>query len=136
MINNTICLNTNGSFECVCLHGLENITNKCLDIDECLTIENICPKDSQCLNTFGAFKCECSLGFEWNFLKSKCDDVNECNELTAICDDHSTCINTYGSYLCECEMGWNKTDLIYCSGKKQTKRKKNKLNFNYLFNEN
>ena len=132
LTNNTICLNTHGSFECVCSHGLQNISNECVDIDECqLNLLNSCPKDSQCLNTFGSYKCECSSGLAWNSLTSKCDDVNECkdDESMKICGDHSTCLNTYGSYLCECESGWNITDLIYCSGYKKIFFINVKINF-------
>jgi hypothetical protein len=123
LVNNTICVNTHGSFECKCSQGLKNVSNTCVDIDECSIDINqsICTNGSQCRNTFGSYECICSAGSKWSSLTLKCEDLNECdddydNEMTQCIDDHSTCVNTLGSFYCECEKGWNRTDLIYCSG--------------------
>jgi hypothetical protein len=55
-LNNTLCVNTHGSFECKCSHGLKNVSNACVDIDECSIgkNQNICTNGSQCKNTFGS----------------------------------------------------------------------------------
>ena len=122
-LNNSICLNTLGSFECACPHGLRNSSNACVDIDECAEHMHECKNGSRCKNTPGSYVCECETGYKWDTYALKCADINECdmennpNEAyETICDEHSTCVNTLGSYICECEAGWNKTDLIYCSG--------------------
>ncbi|KAM8946282.1 fibulin-7-like [Pelodytes ibericus] len=53
------CVNTPGSYRCVCPHGytLDPQQNSCQDIDECVTQENPCPGGQRCVNLFGGFVC-------------------------------------------------------------------------------
>lgn len=57
------CLNTNGSYECLCPSGyrLED-RRRCVDIDECDENNGGC-LGGQCLNHMGSFECKCSLGY-------------------------------------------------------------------------
>ena len=121
---NSTCINLPGSFQCVCLNGFKNISNYCLDIDECIGNISICNDlDSICRNKIGGFDCECKHGFLWSTITRKCEDINECvftssqTEIysTNVCDENSICVNVPGSFVCECKKGWNKTDLNYCS---------------------
>ena len=43
----------------------------CVDINECLTGENKCPKNTVCVNTPGSYKCNCEDGFIGNGLFCK-----------------------------------------------------------------
>ena len=102
------------------------MSNTCVDIDECAEKNEECSQSGAiCINTHASYVCECPKGYTWNAQELKCKDVDECaleTEMSStyetLCDDdHSTCVNTIGSYYCECNDGWNRTDLIYCTGK-------------------
>ncbi|KAM4676671.1 protein disulfide isomerase CRELD2 isoform 2-T2 [Discoglossus pictus] len=78
------CFNTDGSFSCKacdvscsgctgegpekckdCKSGYALEDEKCTDINECNSSEEVCLQDNQeCINTPGSFKCACAEGFE------------------------------------------------------------------------
>uniref|UniRef100_A0AAQ4R2Y4 Fibrillin-1 n=1 Tax=Gasterosteus aculeatus aculeatus TaxID=481459 RepID=A0AAQ4R2Y4_GASAC len=60
--NNGRCVNTVGSFHCVCNAGFEisGDGKNCQDIDECET-PGMC-MNGRCVNTEGSFRCECAAG--------------------------------------------------------------------------
>ena len=66
------CVNTNGSFNCICNEGYTLIDNgrMCTDVDECSTDLNRCQQ--VCVNTDGGFRCDCNSGFQLN------SDLNTC----------------------------------------------------------
>ncbi|XP_056381424.1 fibulin-7-like isoform X2 [Hyla sarda] len=53
------CVNTPGSYQCVCPQGylLDMQQNSCKDIDECVSNQSACSGGEQCVNLYGAFKC-------------------------------------------------------------------------------
>ncbi|XP_004069483.1 fibulin-7-like isoform X1 [Oryzias latipes] len=53
------CVNTPGSFHCVCPAGysLARDARSCSDIDECENGMHNCPAEQTCVNTFGGFQC-------------------------------------------------------------------------------
>ncbi|OCT82476.1 hypothetical protein XELAEV_18025007mg [Xenopus laevis] len=53
------CINTAGSYLCVCPEGyvLDPHHNTCQDIDECSLEQNPCPGGSLCVNLYGGFVC-------------------------------------------------------------------------------
>lgn len=59
---NAQCINTDGSFKCVCDAGFKGDGYSCTDIDECSNDPSLC-ENGQCLNYPGAFRCECEMGF-------------------------------------------------------------------------
>ncbi|XP_074648728.1 uncharacterized protein LOC141904116 [Tubulanus polymorphus] len=108
----TMCKNTNGAYECVCLPGYDTVTNKtvdnttipqCQDIDECL---NWCklPR-SVCKNTPGSYQCTCETGFT-----SPNPNTTECkNDPCANwkCLNGGECIlDNAGGYTCRCLSGF------------------------------
>jgi fibulin 1/2 len=100
------CVNTAGSYKCVCPTGykLDEKRNQCDDIDEC-ALGQVCPTNSHCRNTPGSYTCECKPGFRLvSHLYYACEDINECDENPNICDHK--CVNTYGSYQCTCNEGY------------------------------
>ena len=53
-----ICINTEGSYECVCPDGYEFTRGHCNDIDECEN-STACRVDAVCTNLPGSFECSC-----------------------------------------------------------------------------
>ncbi|XP_028415702.1 fibrillin-2-like [Dendronephthya gigantea] len=57
------CINTNGSFYCVCIIGYTGTGEVCTDVDECeLEIDN-CDSHASCVNINGSFNCLCNFGY-------------------------------------------------------------------------
>ena len=63
-----MCMNTVGSYFCVCQPGFLVDGLLCLDIDECATTDPLymhnCSDRATCSNTEGGFNCTCTPGFE------------------------------------------------------------------------
>ncbi|KAM6973311.1 fibulin-7-like [Aplochiton taeniatus] len=53
------CVNTPGSFQCVCPLGYELTRDQrsCKDVDECESSRHNCTQDQLCVNTYGGFQC-------------------------------------------------------------------------------
>lgn len=57
------CLNTNGSFACLCSEGYTGSGQEnCLDINEC-SRSGACGINAKCINLQGSYKCICPQGF-------------------------------------------------------------------------
>ncbi|XP_018417073.1 PREDICTED: mucin-4 [Nanorana parkeri] len=95
----SLCINTNGSYGCVCLQGFGGAN--CSDIDECLDNSTICPSNSTCHNVIGSYNCKCEVGFGGE----NCTDLDECSLGTINCT-WADCVNTVGSYICTCRNGY------------------------------
>ncbi|XP_059507113.1 uncharacterized protein LOC125457750 isoform X2 [Stegostoma tigrinum] len=102
MKNNTMCVNTVGSYNCTCQSGYDG--HNCTDVDECLN-EDICSwkSNSICVNTEGSFICSCQMGYDG----FNCTDVDECLDPN-VCSwkNNTMCVNTIGSYNCPCRAGY------------------------------
>ena len=62
----TTCVNTDGSYKCVCNEGfvLQTDSDLCVDRDECAqTGDNKCDSSQQCINNDGSYVCQCASGF-------------------------------------------------------------------------
>uniref|UniRef100_A0A914S6L0 EGF-like domain-containing protein n=1 Tax=Parascaris equorum TaxID=6256 RepID=A0A914S6L0_PAREQ len=92
MPEGTECINTQGSFFCMCPNGYEINSNgtQCIDIDECAIGSDNCTALSEtCYNIPGAFNCECSEGYhkdsDGNCVpKAMCDGSIKCGT-NALC---------------------------------------------------
>ncbi|KAG9327910.1 hypothetical protein JZ751_018376, partial [Albula glossodonta] len=117
------CFNTNGSYYCQCVPGFQanaqtiNFTAftgvSCLDINECLDIQDVCGPKATCRNTMGSHNCSCTEGYisstgQKVFHSNEevtCED--ECLDDPSICGEQGSCNNTEGSYICLCDPGYS-----------------------------
>lgn len=95
------CLNTSGSFSCICPAGYSGDGTVCSDVDECQLQVDDCDANADCTNTSGSFACTCHSGFSGDGIT--CTDVDEC-QFGASCGV-GTCVNTVGGSSCNCPSG-------------------------------
>ncbi|ELV14345.1 EGF-like module-containing mucin-like hormone receptor-like 2 [Tupaia chinensis] len=116
------CVNTEGSFYCMCNPGYglssgaktfrNESENTCQDANECTSGQNPCHSTTHCLNTMGSYECRCRPG--WTPAPGSpngpnttiCKDVDECHSGQHQCHVSTVCVNTVGSYRCRCRQGW------------------------------
>ncbi|KAK2143164.1 hypothetical protein LSH36_872g02001 [Paralvinella palmiformis] len=75
---NAKCINTDGSYHCICLNGYREFETKgqCSDIDECESGLDDCNKElTKCTNTIGSFSCSCITGYTKSGNKGQCQET-------------------------------------------------------------
>ena len=112
---NSICLESETGPICQCRPGFFSISSTsvvdCRDINECASVETICPENQICKNDLGNYTCECAEGFEESNIKQGfCVDVDECESGEVECGQNSFCLNEIGSYQCKCKKGYEKQE--------------------------
>ncbi|PFX30360.1 hemicentin-1-like isoform X2 [Stylophora pistillata] len=112
--SNQMCMNTYGSFYCVCPRGYSAKTanSPCKDVDECKQFQGIC--EHQCVNTIGSFECRCPGGGILNPDQRTCSGVDGCALENLKCEQQ--CDFTAQGFKCSCSRGYrladNKQDCI------------------------
>ncbi|KAH9505774.1 hypothetical protein Btru_055751, partial [Bulinus truncatus] len=109
-VNNTECLNTNGSYSCVCQLGYgktsgSDVCQGCSDFfygKDCSQQCNCNSFHSTCDKTNGT--CHCIKGWTGPTCD---DDIDECLD-TASCNStkNELCVDTEGSFYCSCQLGY------------------------------
>ena len=126
---NGVCINTGGSYECVCDQGYKFVSlggnhdqgeggGSCVDIDECNTNEYLsttkghhpCGSHGDCINQLGSYRCHCHSGFMPSSNGTNCEDVDECSLLQPCLN--GVCSNLDGSYECSCAPGFHTIDKV------------------------
>lgn len=94
--SNTTCVNTEGSYYCVCNPGYEHTLGKLhFTVGEC---QGMCLRVHACV-------CVCALSCTMCFIFS---DHNECTETVNPCGSGGTCLNLIGNFTCTCHQGYVK----------------------------
>ncbi|XP_039628326.1 adhesion G protein-coupled receptor E1-like isoform X1 [Polypterus senegalus] len=120
--NNSLCVNTYGSYYCQCQAGYRNYNKKvtftfnesnCRDINECIEQRGLCGPNTTCRNTLGNYSCSCQPGFTstsgqqtFRANESSCQDIDECRKSPFPCGLSTVCLNTPGSFSCSCIQGF------------------------------
>ncbi|XP_066023267.1 uncharacterized protein [Pocillopora verrucosa] len=99
------CVNSYGSFTCVCPTGYTFEEGDCLDVDECQSGLFSCHAQAQCVNTQGSYECRCLPGYAGDGTFA-CADVDECQSGSHSCHAQAKCLNIQGSYECRCLSGY------------------------------
>lgn len=93
---NFMCINTIGSFKCVCKPGFKMTGGQCVDIDECML--GLC--EHECINTPGSYICACYVGYIVDQQSpGKCELYCGMEECPAVCDPNV-------KYQCVCPRGY------------------------------
>ncbi|XP_043193529.1 fibrillin-2-like isoform X1 [Amphibalanus amphitrite] len=104
LCQNGRCINTLGSYRCMCNRGYkpDHTGMHCIDVNECVQSPPACRYD--CENTEGSYRCLCPAGFVLDLDGSSCRDLDECATGQHMCQHE--CVNTQGSYRCSCPAGY------------------------------
>ncbi|XP_065222296.1 fibrillin-2-like [Planococcus citri] len=104
------CINTPGSFHCICDPGYiyDEFAHQCIDENECLRNPNPCRGNSRCVNNIGSFECQCPKGYKLGPNMNDCIDIDECYEQDGICTN-GECTNLEGGFQCTCKSGYSLT---------------------------
>ncbi|CAL4061316.1 unnamed protein product, partial [Meganyctiphanes norvegica] len=105
LCRNGKCINTMGSYRCICDKGFkpDHSGTRCIDVNECEQSPSPCK--FTCQNTEGSYRCSCPLGYTLNPDGLTCRDLDECATGQHNCRDQ--CVNTQGSFVCTCAEGYN-----------------------------
>ena len=104
---NSMCVNTYGSYDCVCVDGFTDRNGECVNIDECNEVLGTC-RNGECRDTLGSYVCDCNEGYEPSDDGKECLDKDECSYVFQCGQDDavSRCVNIEGSYRCICNNGF------------------------------
>ncbi|XP_046720263.1 fibrillin-1 [Silurus meridionalis] len=104
LCKNGRCVNTLGSYKCVCNPGYTtDITSTiCIDVDECAQAPKPC--NFICKNIEGGYVCSCPRGYILQEDRKSCKDLDECSTKQHNCQ--FLCVNTIGGFTCKCPPGF------------------------------
>ncbi|XP_049339341.1 fibrillin-1 isoform X2 [Astyanax mexicanus] len=104
LCKNGRCVNTEGSYKCVCNSGYTTDISGtiCVDVDECVQAPKPC--NFICKNVEGGYQCSCPRGYILQEDRKSCRDLDECSTKQHNCQ--FLCVNTIGGFTCKCPPGF------------------------------
>uniref|UniRef100_A0A3B3ZB36 Fibrillin 1 n=1 Tax=Periophthalmus magnuspinnatus TaxID=409849 RepID=A0A3B3ZB36_9GOBI len=104
LCRNGQCVNTLGSYSCICKQGYtpDISGTQCVDVDECIQAPKPC--NFICKNTEGSYQCSCPRGYILQEDGKSCRDLDECSTKQHNCQ--FLCVNTIGGFTCKCPPGF------------------------------
>ncbi|XP_074651609.1 fibrillin-3-like [Tubulanus polymorphus] len=134
------CLNTLGSYRCICNSGYRTHPNgkSCIDIDECSMEQRVCQQ--KCVNSQGSYTCGCQLGFVVSIdgrckgsgeraWREKRKHIDECDQDQNKCRPSGVCVNSAGSFKCACRRGFRMGEDGKCTDVNECNRKSGPCKF-------
>ncbi|KAJ8374093.1 hypothetical protein SKAU_G00046730 [Synaphobranchus kaupii] len=106
---NTVCVNTPGSFMCICRSGYVRIDDySCTEHDECATGQHSCDQNALCFNTVGGHSCSCKPGYSGNgttLQRKWTRSLSPCTAAScdAACQNGGSCTSPN---TCDCQQGF------------------------------
>uniref|UniRef100_A0AAR2LSK7 Fibrillin 1 n=1 Tax=Pygocentrus nattereri TaxID=42514 RepID=A0AAR2LSK7_PYGNA len=102
LCKNGRCVNTEGSYKCVCNPGYTTDISGTLYVDECAQAPKPC--NFICKNVEGGYLCSCPRGYILQEDRKSCRDLDECSTKQHNCQ--FLCVNTIGGFTCKCPPGF------------------------------
>ncbi|XP_031439105.1 protein kinase C-binding protein NELL2 [Clupea harengus] len=116
---NTVCVNTPGSFMCICHAGFIRIDDySCTEHDECVTGQHGCDENALCFNTVGGHSCSCKPGFVGNgtICKPLCDGLCQ-NGGSCVSPDACICLQGFTGKRCETDIDECENGFVECDSR-------------------
>ncbi|KAH9638236.1 hypothetical protein HF086_013674 [Spodoptera exigua] len=123
--HNALCVNTPGSYYCVCAQGYtrDAVLDTCQDVDECAEGFHTCHPSARCVNTDGSFRCECDSEehCELNYYSAaqhsadKIDMFSGCSWQGRMMADGASWSEAGGCRACACAAGVASCRLAACA---------------------
>ncbi|XP_052809616.1 mucin-like protein [Mya arenaria] len=102
------CINTEGSYTCVCHEGYRISRTECTDINECEEATHDCPHI--CENRLGSYSCKCHFGYRHNAASMECEietGLDPCSGVSLDCSQADGCtLDEENEATCFCNDGY------------------------------
>ena len=79
---NSMCVNTVGSYMCLCKPGFTRLGQQCNDVNECIG-NNSCHSNATCTNELGGYNCSCQDGYK---------DESPSGQTGHVCTGNDACV--------------------------------------------
>lgn len=94
---NTVCVETNRSYQCVCKPGYTGIPPNCTRNDACTNANYLCQNGATCRTSIDGYICICPAGYTG----TRCEiNIDDCVSLP--CQNGGTCLDGVNGYFCNC----------------------------------